>query len=341
MYSGLPLPDERIYAPYKIRALVELLAEQNISPCESLAGSGVSVDDLKDPYALTSIRQFMIVCKNALSLSDDPATSFKLGSRLRVSSYGMYGYALLSCLSIRDYFRLAIKYRRLATPPMDIAWSEQDDLAIWTFPDVFVLDPSQSLRQFLIEQQFSVHVTHLQDVAGINCPPVSASFTYAAPRSAAIYEQYLNCSCFFEQPKCELVYARAVLDQKPMMAHELTSALMQETCDRLIGQAKIGVGNSGSVYRILMEQPGASMGMEEVAKILHMTSRTLRRHLKEEGTTFQAIVDDVRSALAREYLNSTKLSILDIAMSLGFSDAAAFRKALKRWTGKAPAHFRR
>ncbi len=337
----LPLPDERIYAPYKISALVELLAEQGIAPEDSLRGSGVSSDTLGDPFALTSMRQFMTVCTNALTLSRDPATPFKLGARLRVSAYGMYGYALLSCLSLRDYFRLAIKYRRLATPPMAIEWTEHEDRVVWSFPDIFVLNPSQPLRHFLLEQQFSLHVTHLQDVAGRTCPPLRASFTYPAPAHADIYAEYLNCPCLFDQPHCELVYDRAVLEQKPVMAHPLTSALMQETCDRLIGQAKASSSVSGSVYRILMGLPGQFPGMEAVAGMLHMTSRTLRRRLEAEGTAFQIIADDVRSTLAQEYLTKTKMSIFDIAILLGFSDAAGLRRAMKRWTGKGPGEVRR
>lgn len=341
MQPALPLPDERIYAPYKISAVVEVLAEQGIAPKDALNGSGVTEDELADPYTLTSIRQFLAVCANALALSDDPATPFRVGARLRVSAYGIYGYALLSCLTLRDYFRLAVKYRRLATPPMQIEWHESGDTVAWTFPDVFVLNPAAPLRQFLLEQQFSLNVTHLQDVAGQSCPPLRASFSYPAPPHAAIYGQFLNCPCSFGQPRSELVYAASVLDQRSMMAHPMTSTLVQETCDRLIGQARTGSGVSGSVYRTLMDNPGEFPGMEAVAALLNMTSRTLRRRLEAEGTSFQGIVDDVRARLAREYLQTTAMSVLDIAMLLGFTDAASFRKALKRWTGKAPAEFRK
>lgn len=341
MHYTLPLPDERIYAPYKINELVKILEEERIPRSASLQGSGVNIHDLEDPFTLTSMRQYMTVCTNALALSNDPAIPFKLGSRLRVSAYGMYGYALLSCLSIRDYFRLATKYRRLATPPMAIEWSETEDHAVWAFPDVFVLNPSLPLRQFLMEQQFSLNVTHLQDVAGTHYWPLQARFTYPAPAHGSIYEAHLNCPCLFDQPRSELIYDRTVLDQKPAMAHALTSTLMQDTCDRLIGQTKIATGTSGSVYRIVMERPGNFPDMEEVADMLNMTVRTLRRRLDTEGTSFQKITDDVRSTLACEYLKTTKLSILDIAMLLGFSDGAGFRKALKRWTGMSPSEIRR
>jgi AraC-like DNA-binding protein len=336
-----PLLNERIYAPYKIAALVEVLAEQGISPEQILKGSGVDADEIYDASVLTSVRQYAIVCKNAVSLSCDPATPFKVGSRLHLSAYGMYGYALMSCLSLRDYFRLGVKYHRLATPTLTIEWTEYPDRAVWSFPDAFVSSPSRELREFLIEQQFVQHVTHLQDVAGRSCPPMEARFSYSAPAHADIYSAYLGCPCFFDQAQCELIYDSAILNQKPQLAHKLTATLLQETCDRLIGQAKTSVGASGEVYQILMSTPGVFPGMEAVANTLNMTSRTLRRRLEAEGTSFHAIVDDVRCSLALEYLRTTKMSTDDVAMLLGFSDAANFRRALKRWTAKGPGELRR
>ena len=89
----LPLPDEQIYAPYKISALVELLAEQGISADDSLRGSGVDPDALKDPFALTSMRQFMTVCMNALTLPRDPATPFSWARGC--------GFRLTACMAMR------------------------------------------------------------------------------------------------------------------------------------------------------------------------------------------------------------------------------------------------
>ena len=124
MASTRPLLNERIYAPYKIAALVEVLAEQGIAPEDSLEGSGVAVDQIYDASVMTSVRQYAIVARNAVLLSRDPATPFKVGSRLHLSAYGMYGYALMSCLTLRDYFRLGVKYHRLATPTLTIEWAE-------------------------------------------------------------------------------------------------------------------------------------------------------------------------------------------------------------------------
>jgi AraC-like DNA-binding protein len=340
MTRRLPLFNERIYAPYKIAALVEVLSEQGISAAQSLKGSGVGEDQIQDATTLTSVRQYATVCGNAVSLSQDPATPFRTGARLHLSAYGMYGYALMSCLSLRDYFRLGVKYHALATPTLTIEWQEYEDEAVWTFPDAATPSPSKEIKQFWIEQQFTQHVTHLQDVFGQSCPPIKACFSYPAPAHAHLYPEYLGCPCIFDHDQCELHYDSSILDQKPHLAHHLTASVLQETCERLIGQAKVSTGISGEVYQMMMQTPGAFPSMEAVAEALHMTTRSLRRKLQDEETSFVAIVDDVRCSLAIEYLKTTMMSTDDIALLLGFSEPTNFRRAFKRWTGKTTKDYR-
>lgn len=90
-----------------------------------------------------------------------------------------------------------------------------------------------------------------------------------------------------------------------------------------------------------MRKPGEFPGMDVVADAVKMNSRTLRQRLEAGGTSFVAIADDVRCSLATEYLKTTKMSTEDIAMLLGFSEAANFPRALKRWTGKGRGDLRR
>ena len=71
-----------------------------------------------------------------------------------------------------------------------------------------------------------------------------------------------------------------------------------------------------------------------------ITSRTLRRKLEAEGTSYSELLASVR-ALAIDYLSTTTLSTEDIASTLGFSDAVGFRHAFKRWTGMTPSDVRR
>lgn len=80
--------------------------------------------------------------------------------------------------------------------------------------------------------------------------------------------------------------------------------------------------------------------LEAVSGFLSLTPQTLRRRLHEEGQRFQVIKDDLRRDLAIEFLGCPKLTVLDIASQLGFSDASTFHRAFKGWTGISPGVYR-
>ena len=95
------------------------------------------------------------------------------------------------------------------------------------------------------------------------------------------------------------------------------------------------------VYQELTRTPGRFPEIEEIAETLCTTSRTLRRRLAAEGTSYSDLLANVRKALAIDYLTTTLLATEDIASALGFSDCVAFRHAFKRWTGSTPGEYRR
>jgi AraC-like DNA-binding protein len=71
-----------------------------------------------------------------------------------------------------------------------------------------------------------------------------------------------------------------------------------------------------------------------------MNDRSLRRKLRQQGLSYRGLLDELRTQIAVKYLRTTRLSNDDIALALGFSDAANFRRALHRWTNKAPSDIR-
>jgi AraC-like DNA-binding protein len=198
-----------------------------------------------------------------------------------------------------------------------------------------------SLLRFLVEQQLTQLSTHLRAVVDSGSfLPVRAELSYSAPEHTHLYERYLGCPVRFGQPISKLIYPKAILSAKPRMAHGLTSKILQDTCDRILGEVKTSTGVAGEVYQIIASTPGHSPSMEGAARQIGTTVRTLNRKLTAEKTSFTQILDDVRCNLASEYLRSTKLSIDDISELVGFSDAANFRHAFRRWTGNTPTSYR-
>ncbi|MCR4532679.1 helix-turn-helix transcriptional regulator [Acinetobacter venetianus] len=115
---------------------------------------------------------------------------------------------------------------------------------------------------------------------------------------------------------------------------------MSLECSRLLEDFHRQAGVTGLVYQELIRFPGYFPDIEQIARNLCMTSRSLHRKLKAEGTSYTQQLTNVRKALAIDYLRSTGLSTSEIAHVLGFSDVVGFRHAFKRWTGKSPNQFR-
>ena len=87
--------------------------------------------------------------------------------------------------------------------------------------------------------------------------------------------------------------------------------------------------------------PGGAAGIDAVARAMGVSRQTLYRRLKEEGFTFEHVLDDFRRRLAARYIGREGMSVKAAAYRLGFSDPAAFSRAFKRWTGRSPSDYRR
>ena len=334
---------EKVYAPLKILTVVQVLAERGATADAALAGTGLSIDEVRDPAVRTSVQQLLAVGRNAVRLCPQPDLGLAVGRRLHVTSYGLYGYALLCAETMRQGFDLSMRYHGLATPVMPVTFSESEEAGILhlsSHGELGLLGLSAAEYAFFLDMQFALHVTLVRDVMGPECVPIRASYALPAPVHAAEIERTLGCAVAFGHARSEIHYARDGLDRAPHMANPITAAQMSESCERLLRQIALQAGLARRVCEQITRTPGRFPGIEQVAATLCMTSRTLSRKLAAEGTSYSDLLAQVRHALALDYLRTTRLSMDDIAEALGFSDANSFRQAFRRWSGKSPTDYR-
>lgn len=332
--AGFPSLNQRTFAPFKIATVIDTVAERGISAETVLDRTGLSLQDVRDPHTLTSIGQYLIACENIVAAGAELADAFAIGSRLHLSAYGMYGYALMCSPTMRDFFDFAVRYQPLATPTVRLHWRVEGEVAIWQFREIYRDVMSDDVRTFLLRQQMKMTFTHIRDAAGADNLPVCALFALPRDAHGADDARELSCACHYDQAANELHYPASILERTPELGNRLTRAMLEETCERLIGQSRISSGLSGEVYQLLLNAPGQFPSMPTVAAQLGLQERTLRRRLADEDATYGAIVDDVRRKLAIEYLQTTHMSVDDVAWKVGFSDSANLRRAVRRWTNK-------
>jgi AraC-like DNA-binding protein len=85
---------------------------------------------------------------------------------------------------------------------------------------------------------------------------------------------------------------------------------------------------------------GRKPKMQEIARELHTSSRTLQRRLQDAGSSFQQVLEEARHQLARHYLKNSVLELNEAAYLLGYEDANSFVRAFRMWEGIPPAHWR-
>ena len=330
----------RHYPPYKLSVLAEVMGEHGFGIETVLRGTGLDGRSVDDPRTRTSIGQYLVACANVVRLTADPNIPFIVGKRMHLSAYGAYGFALLCSATVRESFNLAVQYHALATPTIKIAWYETVDYFTWVVPRQIPVDASPEVKRFLVAQQLAQHYLHVKEIVGPDCTPLRATLALTSAGDDEVFEQHLECPVSFGHTSNELIYTRSILDQIPQMTNRVTAALMRENCESLLEESDELSDVPGEVFRRMMEKPGEFPTMEDIASGMGMTPRTLRRRLFAKNKSFSDIFDDVRKALALEYLKATNITVEEVAELLGFADPANFRKSFKRWTGKRPSECR-
>lgn len=329
----------QVYPTYKVAALADELSLEGIDTDVFLAGTGIAPAALRSPAARISRRQLLVAYRNAVRLSTNPALGLAVGKRLRLSAYGMYGYALVSSANLREALAFSIRYHELATPTvtMSLALDDDDGTAIFTMTDAI---GEASLTRFNIELQFSLVLSLTRDMAGDDFCFEEIRSAYPAPAHRAVYEELFACPIRFDADANELRFNEWWLSAPLVRANPITAQMLTETCNQLLLEMRTAEGVAKQVYAILSEDLRHASEIDSAARRLGTSARTLRRRLAEEGTSFQDLLREVRTHLATAYLRDTTMTVDDIADRLGFSDAANFRQAFKRWTGRLPSSYR-
>lgn len=340
MHRPAPKFDEKIYPAHKVAALLQTLAEEGVAPSEVLAGTGLTPERLRSANTRVSYRQVQAAFLNAIRLTRDPASALHAGLRMRVTSYGMYGYALLSSQSHEDSRSFALKYHRVMGPVGDMECTEEEGDVVFLHVPLLSLDPDDDLYRYTLEFQLASHLTINRDLYGAGFRLSGLKLAYAAPEHAHQYQEVFGCPVHFGQARNEFRFDRRWMAEPMLYADPITNAMAREMCEKSLAELGKPGDMAAQVYRALIEQPGWFPNIDAMAQALHLHTRTLRRRLVAEGASYRDILAEVRMRLAIEYLQKTNMTNDEIATRLGYSEAANFRHAFARWTGCSPSDYR-
>ncbi len=321
-----------------VRLQVAYAGEQGIDVPTCLAGSDIDPAMLHRADATIEQGQERRVVENLCACMDDPVRhGLAMGQRYHLSSYGVWGFALLSSPTFRQAVELGLRYLDLTFAFLDVRLQEVGGEAVLMLDDGGLPD---TIRPYLLARDASA-VMMIQEELFASRIPLSSLSLRLPEQDPAPFQAIFGLSPCFDQPVSQARFVAGLLDMPLPQANPVTARLCEEQCQQLLVQRYRQGGVALQVRRHLLSQPGRFPDMEAMATQLGVTSRTLRRQLRAEGTGYRQLLDEVRRMLAEQWLTLGGLGLEEISERLGFSELSNFNHAFRRWTGQTPARFRR
>lgn len=328
---------------FELRLMLrELVNSQGMPLDQLLAGLELPVDFLQRPGLRLTLPQEMSLYTRVATHNRDPMLGFRVGARLAAANYGILGYAALGAASVNDALQLLTEFAPL------ISWASHNQLTTERFEGgdcrCLTLHPAASDRDAAVLEIDST-VASLQrmfnDLAGD--PWRFAAIELQREDTGLDHgwlEGWFGCPIYFGRTRNALLLpldAAEFLLPHPQPEY---SGLFRELCRESMASLVEGEGMLDTVRGMVREARGKPPSLAQAAEHFGISARSLRRRLAGLGLTYQALLDEERFALARQYLLSTQMTVEAVAGQLGYSDARSFRTAFRRWSGVTPQVYR-
>ncbi len=312
---------------------VDMAVRKGLPEVDILASLGASRQGLCDPHATVTVDGLVRALERMRALVGDPAIGWHAGREMSATAHGYLGFAFMSSATLADAIELLVRYGPIRTSVFSFALEVEGGVA-----SLIVLEHADlGTARDIVLLMLLVGMWQIGDhVLGREIRESTVRLAVAQP---AYHERLrgLVPRVYFGQETNRLVFDAALLGARLTTSDEASLRLAREQCERLRASAS---SLADRVRALVFDTKGSVRTLEDVAALLHLSPRTLRRHLVEEQVSFAKLLDDERYARANLLLKSRELSLGEVAQRLGYGSVRSFARAYERWSGVAPSEAR-
>jgi AraC-like DNA-binding protein len=201
---------------------------------------------------------------------------------------------------------------------------------------------SRHVDRHQIEFSMTLLLRLCRQLIGQRLAATSARLMHWRGSDASELAVYFGGNMEFSATADEFTFAREANEMRVVSADPYLNKLLVTNCEEVLSRRPARQGTFRSLVENAMVPllPHGNARASEIAKRLGVSQRTAARRLADEGLSFSAVLESLRSDLAQQYLGDPALSISRVAWLLGYREVSAFTHAFKRWTGKTPRQTR-
>lgn len=319
-----------------LKVILQEARAANLALEPLLAATDLNQEELLTSDAPVSFANTLQVLSNAERLLG-PGWHLRLATRLTVPSHGPLGFAVVTAPNMRSSVEVLLRFIGIRAP---FLWSagvlEEGEFVFRFYETVDMGDQRGTLMELaalslqgLIERPLGRAITGAK-----------LAFAYAAPPHKDMVEQAFHAEVSFSADQHSLRIPAAWLDEPCALGDEGMHRYLVNRCEEELLASAGTLPAEIAVRQALLARPGTVPGLAAIAASQHVSPRTLIRRLKQGGTSYQSILDDVRKTLSRDFLLNSAMSISRISWRLGYQDPSNFSRAFRNWYGTSPQHYR-
>jgi AraC-like DNA-binding protein len=268
-------------------------------------------------------------------LLNDECFGLHLGIDTDPREFGAIYYVFAASETARDAIANLIRYSKVVSSAESYAHVEAPGRVI------IAGRPAAGIKGFgrhMFEYEDVVLIAALRKLTGEPISPVSMEFDHHRQSCTDEFERFFGCPVRFGSDRHQITFSEKSLDAPFRTADPYLLNFVRTLCEEALGRREtsstpLRARAEGVVAELL---PKGKATVANVAKALAMSTRTFTRRIADEGTSYAALLDQLRRDLAMRYLEDKDLELTQIAWLLGYSEVSSFYHAFRRWTGTSP-----
>jgi AraC-like DNA-binding protein len=285
------------------------------------------LDDAEARYPIDRIRSLWRLAQQRIP---DPCWGLAAGDVWRSTDYHALGCAFLASRTLEAALKRLARYYTIVCQDTALKITiDRENLAILYSPP-----PIEADLPALQDTRLSVFLRMCRDIYGQDLPLHQVQLSHLVQPCA--YEHYFGCPVRYDDTSSGITFALSTV-RKKLPAGNRDLAIES---DRILTDLEEYLTGPKLTHRVRMEicrrLPSGNPCAEDVARELALAPRTLQRKLKEEGTTYKQVSDDVRKEVAQRALRGGE-PLSEVTYLTGFANQPAFSRAYKAWTGRSPS----
>jgi AraC-like DNA-binding protein len=319
-----------------IHMVIKALVGENLTLERLLDGTGLSKGDIAVVESIP-LAQLLRILSNARRFTGSDALGLVLGALLHPSTHGSLGWATINSPTLGDAVDLLDRYLTVQIPFYGCSSHVSGSEFVIRIEILSDLGDSHAL---LVECAFLLLQNMAEYMAGHEVADGRVCVDYPAPAYAKRYGEYLHCPVDFGAESIEYRLPVALRSVANSTANGAMYELALDQCLAASNKLRRTESLAATVEDLLEQHLEQQLTLEQVAHRLNQSPRTVIRKLRQSGSTFQSIRDEVYSSRASLYMRNSDVSVNGVSELLGFSGPANFRRTFKRWFGQTPSAYR-